>query len=93
MKITPRGKYILIKRDPAPSRESAHGIYTPDTEQVEEKAYGTVLAVGSEVSDVKEGDRVIFGAFAGETIEDTEGNEKVTYKLVESEYVIAFIND
>jgi chaperonin GroES len=93
MKITPRGKYILIKRDEAESPVSEHGIVAPDSIEREQKAYGTVIAVGDEIKDVKKGDRVIFGAFAGETVEQTEKGKKVEYKLVESEFVIAFIQD
>lgn len=92
-KIKPRGKYILVRRDDPEGSVSEHGIYSPDTEEKEQKAFGTVVAVGSEIEDVKEGDRVIFGAYAGETLEEKEGSKKVEYRLLESEFVIAFIED
>lgn len=92
MKIRPRGKYILIKRDEAEERVSEFGIVTPDNIEREQKAYGTVLATGDEVKDVVKGDRVIFGAFAGEVLEQDENGKKVEYRLVESEFVIAFID-
>lgn len=91
MRITPRGKYILVKRDEAESRVSAHGISAPDASEQEEKAFGTVIAVGEKITDVKKGDRVIYGAFAGEEIELDEKGKKVKYRLLEDEFVIAFI--
>lgn len=91
MKIQPRGKYILVKRDEAASRVSEHGISAPSSTEQEEKAFGTVIAVGDKITDVKKGDRVIYGAFAGEEVELEEKNKKVKYRLLEDEFVIAFI--
>ena len=93
MKIIPRGKYILVKRDEAESRVSEHGIAAPTNTEQEEKAFGTVIAVGDKIKDVSKGDRVIYGAFAGEEIEIDEKGQKVKYRLVEDEYVIAFIKE
>jgi len=91
MKIVPRGKYILVERDKAESQVSEHGISAPSSVEKEEKAFGTVIAVGSEIKDVKKGDRVIYGAFAGEEIELDEKGKKVKYRILEDEFVIAFI--
>lgn len=91
MKIIPRGKYILVQRDKAESQVSEHGISSPSSVEQEEKAFGTVIAVGGEVKDVKKGNRVIYGAFAGEEMEITEKGKKVKYRLLEDEFVIAFI--
>lgn len=90
-KITPRGKYILVKRDEAESSVSEHGISAPTNTEREEKAFGTVVAVGEKITDVKKGDRVVYGAFAGEELELDEKGKKVKYRLVEDEFVIAFI--
>lgn len=90
-KIIPRGKYILVKRDEAESKVSEHGISAPTNSEQEEKAFGTVVAVGDKITDVKKGDRVVYGAFAGEEIELEEKGKKVKYRLVEDEFVIAFI--
>lgn len=90
-KITPRGKRILVQRDEAGPRESEHGIITPDSVEEEQKAYGTVLAVGDGITDLKKGDRVIYGAYAGETIEEDIKGKKVEYKLLDDEDVIAFL--
>lgn len=91
--IIPRGKQILVKPDGEGSRESANGIITPDNEEQETKAIGTVEAVGPEITDVKKGQRVIYGAFAGEDIKFEESNKEVDFKLLEDEYVLAFIED
>lgn len=90
MKIQPRGKYILVKRDEAESRVSEHGI-SSGSDQQEEKAFGTVIAVGEKIAGVKKGDRVIYGAYAGEEVEIEENGKKVKYRLLEDEFVIAFI--
>lgn len=91
MKITPRGKRILVKRDEAKGKVSDYGISLPENSEEEQKAFGTVIAVGKGIDDVKGGDRVIFGAYAGETIEEDEKGKKVEYKLLDDEDVIAFI--
>lgn len=90
-KITPRGARILVRRDEAKGGVSEHGIVTPDAVEKEQKAYGTVEAVGAEIKDVKKGDRVVFGAYAGEDIEQEEKGKKVEFKLLDDEDVIAFI--
>ena len=90
-KIIPRGKRILVKRDEAKGGVSEHGIVTPESVEKEQKAYGTVVAVGPEIKDVKVGDRVVYGAYAGEDIEQEEKGKKVEFKLLDDEDVIAFI--
>ena len=93
LKITPRGKRILVKRDQAESKVNEFGIVTPDSVEKEQKAFGKVIAIGSEIKDVKIGSRVIYGAYAGETIEQDEKGKKVEYKLLDDEDVIAFIEE
>jgi len=90
-KIVPRGARVLVKRDEAKGGVSEHGIVTPDSVEKEQKAYGTVVAVGSDIKDVKVGDRCVYGAYAGEDIEQEENGKKVEYKLLDSEDVIAFL--
>lgn len=90
-KITPRGKRILVKRDAPESRENEAGIITPDNVEQEQKAFGTVVDVGREIKDVKKGDRVIYGAYAGEIIVQSEKGKQVEYRLLDDEDVIAFM--
>ncbi len=93
IKITPRGKQILVKPDPEKSRVSEHGIATPDNIEQEQKAIGTVEAVGKDVKDVKKGDRVIYGAYAGEKLKFAESTKEVDFVLLFDEDVLAFIED
>lgn len=92
-KIIPRGKQILIQQDGKEPRESKHGILMPSNVEQEQKAIGTVIAVGPEIKDVKKDDRVIFGAFAGEKLKFKESGKEVEYVLLFDEDVIAFIKD
>ncbi len=89
--ITPRGKQVLVKPDPAESKESESGLLVPDAVEQEQKAIGTVISVGPEIKDVKKGDRVIYGAYAGESIKLREDGAEVEYKLLFDEDVLAFI--
>lgn len=90
--IIPRGKNILVLRDEAKGGVSKHGIVSPDNVEKEQKAYGTVIAVGSLVKDVNKGDHVIYGAYAGEDIEvESDSGKKIEYKLLDDEDVIAFL--
>lgn len=91
--ITPRGKRILVLRDKEETLVSEFGIALPANTEREQKAFGTVEAVGKGIDDVKKGDRVLFGAFAGETVEQTVKCKKVEYKLLDDEDVIAYIKD
>lgn len=83
----PAGDRILVKRDPIEER-SAGGIYIPDSAREKERAQGgIVLAVGAGKRDthgnripveVKKGDRVYFGKYAGtEAGKDTDGLELI----------------
>lgn len=90
-KVQPRGKYVLVRPDEAEARESEHGILVPDAVEQEQRAQGIVIAVGEEVKDIKEGDKVIYGAYAGENLKLLESAKKVDYKLLHTDDVIAFI--
>jgi len=88
-KILPRGKYILVKPDEEKTYESANGVFMPGNVEQEKKSIGKVLSVGSEIKDVKRGDHVIFGMFAGDKIE----LKKVEYVLLHDDDVLAFLKD
>ncbi len=90
-KIVPRGKNVLVLVDPEETRESEHGVIIPDEVEQERKAQGTVESVGPDIEDIKAGDRVIYGAFAGESIKARKGGKQVDYKLLTDDDVIAFI--
>lgn len=86
-KIIPRGKQILVKPSEEGSRVSEYGLSAPSNDEREQKSTGIVIAVGSGVDDIKKGDCVVYGTFAGDDIE-ISGED---HKLVDEEYVLAFI--
>ena len=90
-KIVPRGKWVLVRPIEKESRTTDQGLILPASEEREQKALGTVVAVGKEVTDIKLGDEIIYGAFAGENIKRREGSVEVDYKLLLNEDVIAFL--
>lgn len=93
-KILPRAKQVLVRPDDEESKVNSAGIITPDDVEEEEKAIGTVEAIGAGIDDVKVGDRVIFGAFAGEQITLKDDDEKeIKYRILFDEDVLALIED
>lgn len=89
-KITPRGKYILVKLDKEASRTSEYGIRTPDNVEQEKKSVGEVIDVGPEIKDVKKGDTVMYGTFAGDDIAfDVEDGKTIEFKILHDEDVLA----
>lgn len=90
-KIIPRKNQILVQPDGEESRELGSGLLLPNAVEQEQKAVGTVRAVGPDIKDVKVGDRVIYGAYAGETIKMREGSKDVEFRLLFDEDVLAFI--
>lgn len=85
--IKPRGKYVFVKVDTEESRESANGIITPSNVEQERKSTGTVLSLSKFVDDLKKGDRVIFGTYAGEDVKISGS----AYKLLEETDILATI--
>jgi len=80
--IRPLHDRIVVRRLPAETR-TASGLYIPDNAK-EKPAEGEVLAVGSGLiysdgstrpMDVKVGDRIIFGKYAGNEIK-VDGEEQ-----------------
>jgi len=86
-KILPRGTHVLIKPDSEESRVSEYGIITPSNVEQEQKSTGIVIAIGDCADDIKKGDRVVYGTFAGDDIE-MDGEK---YKLIEEEFILAFL--
>lgn len=89
-KIKPRKLQILVKPDPEESRENEFGIITPtNVERDEQRAVGTIIAIGAEITDLKKGDRVIYGAYAGERLKLKESGKEVDYIILFDEDVLA----
>ena len=88
MTIKPLGDRILVEiiteQDITPS-----GIVLPDTVDKQKKAEGIVKALGNgeKVSalGLKEGDKVIFGKYAGDEVEQ----DKKEYKILNHDDVLA----
>lgn len=92
-KIKPRGKQILVQPDEPKSHESEFGLVMPSNVEQEQKAIGLVIAVGPDIKDVKAGNRVIYGAFAGEKISFQGSTKVVDFVLLFDEDVLAFIEE
>jgi chaperonin GroES len=90
MKIQPLGNRVLVRRSTVKSTKG--GILLPDTAQEKPKE-GEVIAVGPgktndkgeiEPLNVKKGDRVIFGSYAGTEVKGME-DEKEYLLMTEDE--------
>jgi chaperonin GroES len=89
MKIQPLGERVLIEPMKAETK-TASGIIIPDTAK-EKPSRGTVKAVGKTTDgkelDVKIGDTVLYGKFAGTEVElDSE-----SYLIMEQADILAII--
>jgi chaperonin GroES len=93
-KIKPLGKRVLVKR--AEATVTKGGIFLPDSAQ-EKPKQGEVIATGPGSMqddgtviplDLKVGDRVLFGAFAGTEVKTDEEDD---YLLMSEEDVLAVV--
>lgn len=91
--IVPRGSWLLVKPVEKESHELESGLILPTTEEQEQKATGIVQSVGESIKDIKADDKVIYGAFAGETLTRREDGKEVEYKLLLDEDVVAFLKN
>ena len=91
IRILPRGKQVLVQPDSEESRTTDSGLVIPDEVEREKKSIGTVIEVGPGIKDVKKGDRVLYGIFAGERISLKESTKEVDYVLLQDEDVLAFV--
>jgi chaperonin GroES len=86
-RITPKGDMLLVQRRISED-VSAGGIFIP-TDAKDRPAEGVVVSIGPKVSDLKEGDYIIFGKYAG--TEYPFGGETLLF-MTESE-VIATVEE
>jgi chaperonin GroES len=89
--IIPRGLWVLVEPVEEDIKKTTSGILLPQTEESEQKAQGMVIAIGEEVKGLKVGDKVIYGAYAGEQLKTIEDEKEKEYKLLLDEDIIAFI--
>lgn len=90
-KIKPLGKRVLVKR--AEATVTKGGILLPDSAQ-EKPKQGEVIAVGPGEEkggplEVKVGDRVLFGAYAGTEVKTDEEED---YLLMSEDDILAVID-
>ncbi|HSX53047.1 MAG TPA: co-chaperone GroES [Patescibacteria group bacterium] len=76
--IQPRGEYVLVQQEAAESK-TASGLYLPEGAK-EKPKIAKVLAVGSEVKDIKAGDRIVYGGYSNEDVK-IDGKEYILIKL------------
>lgn len=96
MKVKPLGDRIVVRRQEA-SEKTAGGIYLPDTAK-DKPQQGKVLAVGEgrmlkdgsrKGMQVKEGDTILFTAWAGDEFKEKTGGD--SYLLMREEDVLAVV--
>lgn len=91
-KIKPRGKRVLVRQDDPEDKVSAMGLIIPDNVEEDRKAVGTVIFVGEGIKDIKKGERVFYGAFAGERIKLREGKKgEADFVMLDDEDVLGFV--
>jgi len=66
MNFTPLGKRVLVKRVEETNTTST-GIIIPDNAK-EKPSRGEVVAISSEVNEIKTGDEVVFGKYSGNEV-------------------------
>lgn len=90
--IKPRNQWVLVKVEEKQDRTES-GLYIPDSVEKEQKSIGAVIDVGPEVTDLKKGERVLFGKFAGESIqlETSEKKDQIDLILLLQEDILAVL--
>lgn len=85
--IRPLADRVLVLPDPAETK-TASGIIIPDTAK-EKPDSGTVIAVGGKVTDIIEGNKVLYRKYTGTEVSN-EGN---TYLVMKQDDVIAIVEN
>jgi len=78
MSFKPLGERVLVKEVQAENK-TASGIYIPDSAK-EKPSTASVIAIGSEVKEIKKDDNVVFGKYAGTKI-NLEGEDYLILEL------------
>jgi chaperonin GroES len=89
MNFKPLGDRVLIKVKELET-QTASGIYIPDNATQEKPTQAEVVAVGSEVKDVKVGDQVIFTKFARSA---TVTLENIEYLVMETTEILGIMGE
>ena len=94
MNIKPLGDRVLVK--PLISEEvTKSGIVLPDTAEKEKKEQGEIIAIGDgekiKKLNLKVGDKVLFGKYAGDEVEMDGKSGKVDYKFLKDEDILGIV--
>lgn len=97
MNIKPLGNRLVVKLVKKP-KTSASGIIIA-TEEKDEQTIGEVIALGKGQGkeeniaelDLKIGDKILFGKYAGEEVKD-DSNSETVYKILNGKDVMAVIS-
>jgi len=84
--ITPLADYVVAVQESATTK-TASGLYLPDKGS-EKPKIANVLAVGSDVKNVKVADKIIFGGYSNTDIKI----DGVEYMLIKLENIYAKVN-
>lgn len=85
MEIKPLGERVLVKADKI-EEKTAGGLFIPQTSQ-EKTQFALVVAVGSGVKDVKEGQKILHDKYAGTSVKmDNED-----YLILKEEDILAIV--
>ncbi len=82
MNFQPLGDRVLIKVEEVETK-TASGIYIPDNATQEKPTQAEIMAIGSEVKDVKVGDQVVFTKYAKSATVTLEGIEYLVMETTE----------
>ena len=85
--IKPRKDQVLLVREESDELTKS-GLYIPDQAK-KDKQMGIIKGVGSDIFDLQEGDRVIFGKYAG----DDFYHKGEKYILAKDEEILAKIEE
>jgi len=86
MKIRPLKDRVVIKYSADSLEKTAGGIYVPDVAK-EKPQQGTVEAVGSDVKEVKAGNKVLFDQYSGSRVKIDD----IEYLIVKEEELLGII--
>ena len=91
VKLEGYGKWLIVKPVDKESKTTKSGLVRPDNDEDKQNSAGTVVSTGKDVDGISIGDRVLYGVYAGESVEVLEKGKKVEYRFVLPEDVIGFI--
>ena len=86
MKIRPLKDRVVVRYSEEEVEKTAGGIYVPDVAK-EKPQKGSVVAVGSEVKEVKAGNTVLFDKYSGSKIKIND----VEHLIIKEEDILGII--